>query len=283
MKSAISTIISLIQLCRPLNVIVTGVVVVVGGVIAAQQAGIPLQTTVYLAGISAALVAAAGNVVNDVYDLEIDKINRQERPLPAGKVEIATAVLWSRVLFLIGILLGFNMSLSLGLIALFVAVLLWGYSYKLKKLPLIGNIVVSLCGGLAFVYGAVAAADFKYGIFPATFALLIHLSREIIKDAEDMPGDRVVNARTLPLVIGKKLSLQIAVIPLLILIGLTSVPYLLKLYGLNYIVLVVTTVDIPLLVLMFFLTMKWDTVRLRVASQSLKVLMITGLIALWFG
>jgi geranylgeranylglycerol-phosphate geranylgeranyltransferase len=283
MKIIISSLIGLFQLCRPINVIVTAVVVVVGGVIAAKQASVTLPSVIYLAGLSAALIAAAGNVINDVYDLKIDRINRPKRPLPSGKTGVIPAVIWSIMLSLTGILLGLILSSSLGIIAIIVSLLLWGYSFKLKRLPLIGNIVVSISGGLAFIYGAVAVSEIKYGIFPASFALLIHLSREIIKDAEDMPGDRAVDARTLPLVVGKKISLQVAVIPLLILIGLTIVPYQLNIFGLNYLLLVVAIVDLPLLILMFFLIVKWNTLPLMVASQALKILMITGLVALWFG
>ena len=283
MRIAIYTLVSFVKLSRPLNVIVTGFVVVVGGVLAARQAGVDLGDAIYIAGLSAALVAAAGNVINDVYDIKIDRINRQDRPLPSGRVSVVSAVVFSVVLFFDGILLGFSVSRKLGMIAITVALLLWGYSYKLKKLPVIGNVVVALCGGLAFIYGAEAVAGFKHGIFPALFAFLVQLSREIIKDVEDMPGDKAANARTLPLLIGGKHSLHVAAIPLFVLVVLTIVPHHLGMYGLNYLRLVIVTVDFPLLVLIYILTAKGEAMRLRLASQSLKVLMVMGLGVLFFG
>jgi len=271
------------QLCRPLNVIVTGAVVVVGGVMASRQAGIVMSDAIYGAALSAALIAAAGNVINDVYDVAIDRINRPARPLPSGRVSIVHAGVWGAILFMAGIIVAFSISPSLGWIAVIVSILLWSYSHKLKKMPFIGNVVVSVCGGLAFIYGAVAVSELKYGIYPAVFAGLIHLSREIIKDIEDMPGDRAVLAKTLPLMIGEPAALRTAAVPLVLLTGLTIIPYLLDLFGVMYLTLVIVTVDIPLLMLVYFTTMKPGAIKLRALSQALKVLMVTGLAALYFG
>ena len=262
---------------------VTGAVVFVGGLIAVRQADIALSSAIYIAAISAALVSAGGNVINDVYDIEIDRINRQSRPLPAGRISINYAAFSGVILFSAGIGVGFSVSLLLGVIAVVVIILLWGYSFKLKRMPLVGNILVSVCGGLAFIYGAVAVSELKYGMYPAAFAFLIHLSREIIKDIEDMPGDRAVAANTLPLVIGEVLALCVAVIPLVLLAGLIVLPYLLKIFGLTYLILVLVIVDIPLLALVYFLMVRRDNISMQTASQVLKIIMVTGLIALFFG
>ncbi len=271
------------DLSRPLNSIITGLTVVVGGLIAANV--LMPDVTLLLAGLSAALIAAGGNAVNDVYDAAIDKINRPTRPIPSGMISKFHAVIMGIVWMLIGCVIGISLSLQLGLIALIVSLLLWGYSSWWKKRPLIGNLVVSLCGGLAFIYGAVAVDNVKMGLIPALFAFLIHLGREIVKDCEDEEGDRGDNARTLPILLGRVFSFRLSASVLLLLVITTFIPYQLNWYGLGYLMVIVIGVDIPLLTIAVTLWFKsvFTQSGLRLISNSLKIIMLIGLIGLYIG
>lgn len=270
------------NLSRPLNSLITGVTVVVGGLLAVI--GTP-DVRLLLAGLSAALIAAGGNAINDVYDTAIDRINRPERPIPSGEVTSTQAVVWGTVWMLLGCLIGESLSPWLGLIALTVSLLLWGYSAKWKRMPLIGNVVVSLCGGLAFIYGAAAVGSVRMGFVPALFAFLIHLGREIVKDCEDEQGDRSDHARTLPIVVGKNLSLRLAGSVLFLLIVATVIAYQKYLYGIGYALIIGIGVDIPLLLIAVALWLRPDQTqsRMRLISNALKIIMLIGLIGLYIG
>ncbi len=275
-------ILGLFQICRPLNAAITGLVVIVGGYLAQRYIGTDI---VYLisAAISAGMVAAGGNAINDAYDLDIDSINRPERPIPAGLVSQQSAGVFGVLMLVGGVLLGLSTRADLGAIALVVALLLWAYSARLKRMPLLGNLVVAVCGGLAFLYGAAAVSHWIEGLIPAGFAVLIHLAREIIKDIEDIPGDKQVNARTLPIVHGVETALMVSAATMTLLALATPLPYLFAGYSLNYLIAITVGVAIPLLAAATVLMR--DTTELTISRMSafLKVEMLVGLGALFIG
>jgi len=237
----------------------------------------------YWAAFSAALTAAGGNSINDAYDVSIDRINRPERPIPSGRIGNVIASIWGCTLMIFGIVIGFTTRMELGLIALLAAILLWGYSAWWKRMPLAGNFVVAICGGLAFIYGAMAVSNPLGGLIPGLFAMMIHLGREIIKDVEDVAGDHLAGAITLPVVVGSTTAQRMAAITLLFLIALTPLPYKLELLGIYYLWLVMVFVDLPLIVISAFLIRGLEQQGLSRASFALKIVMISGLIALYAG
>lgn len=254
----------------------------VGGILAAGVA-LAGDHTLLAASLSAGLVAAGGNAVNDAFDVETDRLNRPRRPIPSGQISVSAARWWSALLMLSGVILGFSLDAALGVIALLVSGLLLGYSAGLKGTPLWGNVTVALCGGLAFVYGATAVGSIKHGIIPALFAFLIHTSREIVKDVEDAAGDRIVGARTAPIVWGQKKALQVSSLALFILILTTPVPYILGSLNAIYMTTVVLTVDIPLALIIGYTLRSGERVDAGRLSLYLKLIMLTGLVSLYVG
>ena len=132
---------SLFSLTRPLNVLITFLVVIVGAVICIGQEYSLLK--IILAGISAALIAGAGNVINDVIDLSSDKINHPKRPLPSGKITSPEAVIEYTLLTTVALLLSAFINIIALVIVSVTWVLLFLYSYKLKRVPLVGNLTVA--------------------------------------------------------------------------------------------------------------------------------------------
>ncbi|MBC5774226.1 geranylgeranylglycerol-phosphate geranylgeranyltransferase [Pontibacter sp. KCTC 32443] len=156
-----------------------------------------------LLSFSTVLIAAAGYIINDYYDVKIDAINKP------GKLVVGTAVrrrhaMFAHLLFsLAGIAIGFWLSLSIGLINTGAVMLLWGYSARLKKLPLTGNIVTALLSASMLLVVAVYDNSLnRITLSYALFAFLISLIREIIKDMEDVKGDASFECRTLPILLG---------------------------------------------------------------------------------
>jgi geranylgeranylglycerol-phosphate geranylgeranyltransferase len=195
-----------VRVLRPMNVLMMGAGVAVGGVLAtggSALAGVA-GGAVLLAMASAASIGAAANAINDVFDLDIDRINRPDRPLPSGEVSVRAArTAWAGFSAL-GVGLAALLSVPHLLVAVASVALLYGYSARLKRRPLVGNLAVAAVLGLAIPYGGGAAllgASGRLGpaLLGGAFAFAVTLARELAKDIEDMAGDAADGAQTLPL------------------------------------------------------------------------------------
>ena len=87
----------LIELVRPINMIITALSVWVGGILAASE-DVKLNSVLILSAVAAALVAAGGNSINDAYDEDVDEFNRPDRPIPSGRVNQNFAIAWGGIL-----------------------------------------------------------------------------------------------------------------------------------------------------------------------------------------
>ena len=172
--------------------------------------------------IASLCIAAAGNIINDIYDIDTDLINKPEKVIVSKSISETKAFNLFLALTIIGVCIGFYLSNLIdktGFSALFIftSALLYVYTTSLKQTLLIGNIVVSVLVALSIIIvglfdliPAITSENqqtqltiFKILINYALFAFMINLLREIIKDIEDFEGDTKANMRTLPIVIGK--------------------------------------------------------------------------------
>lgn len=158
------------------------------------------------------LIAGSGNVVNDIYDLSIDIVNKPQRPLPSDRLSVKQAWIIFVVTFLGGVTVSIIHSLmfSLGFIniclATFFGLIGWIYAKYGKKSGFPGNIIVSISFSIGLIYGAIlntlVIPVFIYFFFFTAFFLL--LSREIIKGCEDIEGDEQEGVKTLAIKLGIK-------------------------------------------------------------------------------
>ena len=200
------TLFAIIEITRPVNVLITFAVVIVSTIICSDEFNI--NTTIVLAGLSASFVAAGGNIINDIFDLEIDKINRPRRVIPSGRINKVTAKVMYITTSFVAILLAYLISSAALVIVLTTILLLYLYSLKLKQIPLLGNLAVAFCTALAFIYGGIAVGNWEGAIIPAIFALLVNFIREIVKDIEDIDGDNKNGISTFPIKYGLSYSNQ---------------------------------------------------------------------------
>lgn len=202
------------RLVRPVNVVMFFVGVALGGVLAAGAEAFEgvHGRALTLAMTSAALIGAGANAINDVFDLAIDRVNRPTRPLPSGAVSVSTArSVWAACSAL-GVGLGALVSWAHLAIAVGSVTLLYAYSARLKRVPLVGNLAVALVLGLAILYGGLAVGPAAGALWlGAAFAVGSTFAREVAKDLEDVAGDAVEGARTLPIVLGERAAVWIAV------------------------------------------------------------------------
>lgn len=270
----------LVQLTRPANAAITWAAVIVGGMAAGRQG---VSVAVILAGLSAALIAAGGNALNDCFDVAADRINKPRRPIPSGRVSRAWACAWAVVLLGLGLCVGAALGAPMLCLAAAAALLLAAYSWRLKPTPYWGNGVVGLVSGLAFVYGGLAVSSPLPALVPAGLAFLFHFARELIKDVEDAAGDAHVRARTAPLRYGERTALITATVILTLLALAAPAPFCLGLYGSAYLVVVLLAVE-PVLV--YVIVSMWrDSAPDNLARLSLllKADMLAGLIAVLLG
>ncbi|MCA1915737.1 geranylgeranylglycerol-phosphate geranylgeranyltransferase [Methanospirillum hungatei] len=200
-----------LSIIRPVNAVVAGLAGILASIIATST--IPAEFFWIFCIVLA--ITGAGNVINDYYDREIDAINQPDRPIPSGQIIPGHALIYAILLFLIGngIAILFT-PLTLAGITMVNSVLLWLYASFLKKTPLFGNISVSYLAASIFLFGgAIQGIQGIISVLPIAGATCgVMLARELIKDAEDMPGDKEHGARTFPLLYGIRATIFLALI-----------------------------------------------------------------------
>ncbi len=226
---------ALIKITRPVNVFITFISVMTAAWLATDSIFTP---DIIRAALAAALVTAAANIINDIFDVDIDRVNQPQRILPSGAMRTDTARLYYKILNMTALAMTINRPLLFLIIAA-TEITLYFYSRYFKKTVLLGNVVVALTGGLAFIFGALAAGNIKAGIFPALFAALFHFARELIKDLQDVEGDRQHQASTFAVRFGRSRVLLMVDVLFVLLSGILLLPFLLSIYNVYYICMVV--------------------------------------------
>jgi geranylgeranylglycerol-phosphate geranylgeranyltransferase len=235
------------------------------------------------AAFTAALITAGANVVNDIFDLEIDRINQPDRALPSGKITINGAKIYFVMLYSAALILAVFCGKIMFFTALLIAILLYWYSAVLKKTVLWGNILVALVSGFTFIYGAMSVGGWRGGVVPAILAFFFHFGREMVKDIQDMKGDMASNAITFPAKYGKGKAIVLTRIIFFTLMLVTIIPYFLKIYNVNYLIIVILGVNTILTYVILRLSGDADSALFGRLSKILKYDMIVGLIAIYAG
>lgn len=242
------------------------------------------------------IIAAGGNVVNDLYDVEIDKINKPDRRIIAHKISIEHGYRFYFTLVASGALIAIFLAYQVGKLSLFIIYplavgMLWSYSRWFKRLPLSGNLIVSVftaCIPLILLipeWKNVIEPGFRTSIYLFTvfgfsyFAFITNLIREVVKDVEDLEGDAAVGAVTIPTVFGiqrsRRFILQLSGFMLLSFILWTAFLYKYMSLGLIlYFTLLIIPATIYLIIITARSTSKEDFHRI---SMGLKGLMVLGL------
>lgn len=276
------SILAYLSLVRVGNCLFTFVATIVGAEIAIK--GVVQFPKVWIAALTAALVCAFGNVINDFFDYEIDKINRPSRPLPSNKISLQSAKIFSFILLSSSLLISINyLGVIPSLIVAAASLILFFYSAYFKKIPLVGNAAVSFLTGFLFLFAAVVAGNYKAGIVPFLFAFITNMIREIIKDMEDKQGDKENGLRTFPIVYGfNKSKLLIHIYSVTIPIAAVYL-FLIEYYKIEFFILVMVVINSILLWINKSIRIDDSTGNLNRLSTITKFIMIIGLTAIYLG
>ncbi|MEM6783244.1 MAG: geranylgeranylglycerol-phosphate geranylgeranyltransferase [Bacteroidota bacterium] len=274
-------LLGIVQLLRPLNFVLFLAGVALGGVLgggAEAFVGASGRALVW-AMASAACLGGAANAINDVYDLAIDRVNRPGRPLPSEAVSVRAAVLTSIGLALLSVAMAAGVSRTHVLLVVTTGGLLWLYSAWLKRLPVVGNLAVSLVLGLALVYGGLAVGLSDAVLVGAAFAFLTTWAREGAKDLEDVAGDAAEGARTLPLVTSPRTAAWVCLGVLVATLAVLPAPAFVPALGLPFLAFGLPAAAL-LLAAAWHLLAPDPTATAGQASALLKAAMVAGVLAL---
>jgi 4-hydroxybenzoate polyprenyltransferase len=246
-----------------------------------QRQAVFTDLWLFLLSGSTILIAAAGYIINDYYDIKIDLINKPDRVVIGKTITRRYAILFHTVISFLGVAAGLLINWKVGALNFVCAFLLWLYSNNLKRLPLIGNVVVAFLTGLSifmlvFLYNQYLPFVVVYSLF----AFFMTLIREVVKDMEDMKGDTTFGCKTLPIVWGiRKTKSFVYVIVVIFSILVLWLDYReLKISWIYFIPLLF----LPMSVLVFRL-IKADTKKeFYQLSQLCKIIMLLGIISMVF-
>jgi geranylgeranylglycerol-phosphate geranylgeranyltransferase len=183
------------------------------------------------------LVAAGGYVLNDVFDYSTDTASHRDRVLPRGEINRATATVLALVLLIASPCLFLPINRLSFIDASLAALLLFLYSWRLKRSSgILGNLVVALLAANAALIGGFALDNLASLVSLGVPVFLATLAREIVKDIQDMPGDRATRSGSLPMLVGPQASSRLAALFLLLAVPATYLPYGRTAFGAIYLI-----------------------------------------------
>jgi 4-hydroxybenzoate polyprenyltransferase len=234
-----------------------------------------LDLNLFLIVLASSLTIASGYIINSFYDAQKDLINRPKKSMLDRLVSQKTKLNVYFSLNFIVVALAFAVSWRAAVFFSVYIFLIWFYSHKLKKYPIIGNLTAAFLAVLPFFGILMYFKNFYEVIFAhATFLYLLILTRELIKDLENIKGDMVNNYRTIPVMFGEKASKT--VITLLTFLTVIPVYLLVDVYYVGY-------MDIyfyaGMIVIIFFLVRLWSAETQKqylLLHNIMKFLIVTG-------
>jgi len=229
---------------------------------------------------AAACATAGGNTINDIYDVDIDRVNKPRRPVAAGTMSIKAACVLYIFFVAAAVFLAFFLPTDAAVWIGVWIVLLHIYSWRLKRVCLVGNLLVSVVAGSGFLLGAHAGGSLIAGVIPAAYTFVFNVGREIVKDVDDIEGDKACRARTFPIVSGRRSALTTALAIFLALCISLPVPSFLGYYRMAYGFIMLLTL-VPILLISIRIILRGRSLGL--VSSLLKFGMFFGCIAFYFG
>lgn len=269
------------KLARPANLgLVTFVILLTSSFFSPY----PPLWRVFLTIVCVTFITAGGNALNDMCDIEIDRINKPNRPLPSGQIGMDGARGFMVAMFILGNLAALFLGFWPLTISLLVATtLLFWYAHRLRHVALAGNIVVAFLSSLTFVFAALAFGKMSAGYVPAVYCFVISLIREILKDLEDLDGDGANDSKTLPVSIGENPTRVVVGILILFFLPFIPIPYVAGLFNKWYFFIGITLVGVPLIIIMVELFQLRRKINYYQITSVLKILMFIGLAAFLLG
>lgn len=216
----------LYKVSRPLTTLTGGLAVVLGGYVA----GTGEWANIALAVLATLFISASANAWNDALDVEIDRVNQPERPLPSGQVSMRAVKIFAFVMAGLSISVAALISWEAFLISLFSNFLLFIYSWKLKSTVLLGNVIVAFISAMSAVFGGVAAGNPRPTLWLFIIIFVAILGREVLKTLADYEGDLKESVRTISTVWGRRAARVVFYLLVAATVIMMMMPSMLRVY-----------------------------------------------------
>jgi len=235
---------SLVHLIRPVNSLMVGFAVVVGIAVASVHQLLSFATLMgFLTGFG---VSAYSMIINDLYDLDVDRLNRPDKPLPSGRVSPATAMVEALILLAIGLVSAYVLGIPTLLVAAFYAFWSWLYNYRVKESGFLGNTMVATSVAIPYLYGGLSVGVTEDPLLwmMAVTSLLAAVGREVVKTISDVVGDRARRVRSVMVVYGPAVASKVGALFFIASIASSILPLVFRSAGLVYGVVVIIPIAI---------------------------------------
>ena len=249
--------------------------------------------------VSILLITMGGYLINDIYDIESDKINKPDKVYITTIISIKNGQFLYFLTSITGLILGLYLSVNKNLNHLsgyfiVTVIILFVYTKILKKLPLIGNVIVALLVSLPiflmyeFDHSMISIKDIFDNLFLSIiiffyllFAFLTTLIREIIKDLQDIKGDNKLKLKTLPIMIGKKRTINFLIF-LSFLLQLLLLLVLIDSFKNDQYLILFFLITLSLLVayLIYKLRVPFKNNQYQLLSSLMKTIMLVGVLSM---
>ena len=233
-----SKTIDLMLLTRPVNSIMVGFAVIVGISVSAPNQ--LLSVPALLGFLTGFLISSYSMIVNDCYDLEVDRINSPDRPLASGRIHPRTAGVFAGIMLTLGLISSILIGLDTFIIASVFAAIAWIYNYQGKKQMLLGNMMVAASVAIPYIYGGATVGMIEDLLlwFLALTSFLAATGREIIKTIADVNGDAARQVKSIARVYGSRIAAYAGAFFFLGAVASTVIPILIGEVGIVFTVLI---------------------------------------------
>ncbi|UNC92001.1 UbiA family prenyltransferase [Candidatus Contubernalis alkaliaceticus] len=269
----------LIELIRPELPFAAGVSVIIGEVIALGS--FPSFFDLIVGFLWGFFLSSPAMILNDYFDIEVDRINAPHRPLPSGLISPAEIIYLTVVTTLIGLAVSFFIGLS----AVFLYIVFWLvgflYNWKFKELGIAGNLMVSSSVAVTIILGSlVVGQPWNKVVWSISLMLFFfNLGEEIAADAMDMEGDKKRNVKSIAILIGKKNTLRLSALLFILVIILSFLPVFWNLLGTSYLI-IISIMDLMILYFGIKLLKSQTTKEGRVYIRKLYLSALIGMLAI---
>jgi geranylgeranylglycerol-phosphate geranylgeranyltransferase len=228
----------IIQIFRPELPFSAGICVLLGEIVA--LGGFPSIREAILGFTCGFFISGSALVSNDYFDLEVDRINSPDRPIPSGAVSPSEAILFAALAMLVGLIASFAISIQALILSFVFGIVGVLYNWRYKQEGLLGNLMVASSVAITFILGGLIVGK-PFNVIVLFFSLtafLIDLGEEIAGDAMDMEGDKQRSSKSIAIKQGKNIALRISGIVFLLVVLISFIPYIFGWLGITYLIII---------------------------------------------
>ena len=267
----------LVEIVRPVNSVMLGLAIIVSAAVTGGASILGSPLILLLSFVTGFCMTGAAMAINDYYDREIDAVNEPRRPIPSGRVTPGEAVALTAALSAVGLGASYMISLNTMLVAAFSWVVMMLYSAWGKRTGFPGNLMVSACISLPFIFGGLITGSMLPSLYFSLMAFLSNTGREVTKGIVDVEGDRGAGVNTVAVSKGPRTASVVASAFYVAAAASSLIPYALRLVSAWYLPFVAVT-DLGLLHSAYSLITEPTRENSRAVKNRVLYLMLVGLV-----